>query len=473
MTLKGKKIAVLGTGEAGRSAARYLHSRGAIITCCDRLEPEDWEKDFRSWCEQNKIQAMGEDHLSETDISGFDLAVASPGIPPGSTMPALFKTHEIDIIGELALAASLWPGRLLGITGTNGKTTTTELTSHILTCSGISNIKAGNISPPLFELLPGSSKAETAVLEISSFQLEYFPQKWPRGLKCPRFSAAVLLNLAPDHLDRHGSMEEYARSKSRLFHFQKDRDVAVLGKGTENIMGNIPGTVFSLDLDRERKTGAFWDRERSLLKIDLPGRFEEEYDVSKWKPWGRHNMENLAAAVISARISGAEPEMIQKALATFRAPDYRLQKSAELKGITFINDSKATNISALVAALESIEGEITLIAGGRGKGEDFDMLASFLKKRNGSPKGGRLKNAILIGEEAQRLKEVLVPFVKECRLVSGKGGSDAMEQAVKMAASTARPGSTVLLSPACASFDMFKSYKERGRAFDQALSKLK
>ncbi len=471
MTLKGKKIAVLGIGEAGRATARYLHGKGAELTCLDRLNVHDWPSGFRRWCLENEIPAVSEDHLADMDISSFDLAVASPGIPPRSPMVSVFRRQNVEVLGELALAAALWNGTLIGITGTNGKTTTTSLTSHILTCSGISNVMAGNISPPFFDVLDKNARTKTAVLEISSFQLEYFPDTWPEWLRRPRFSAAVLLNLAPDHLDRHGSMEEYARCKARLLDFQGQGDLAILGPSLEEITGAIPCTRFCLDLDRNEPWGAFLHD--SVLSLSCPGVLKEAYDVTAWKHRGRHNMENLAASITCARMAGASANAVRRALSTFRFPAYRLQESGNFQGITFINDSKATNIAALVAALKALEGDVTLIAGGRGKGEDFGLLSAFLKGENGHGPSAGIKNAVLIGEEAPRLKKALEPFVDTCRTVSGPTGEDTMKMAVELALSLSRPGSTVILSPACASFDMFSDYKARGKAFDKAVRELK
>ncbi len=473
MALRGKKIAVLGVGEAGRSAARYLHRQGAELTCCDRKAPENWPEDFRLWCENNKIGVLWEKDLPETGTSGLDMAVVSPGIPPRSPMVRFFTEQKVEVMGELALAASLWPGTLIGITGTNGKTTTTELTSHILTVAGIPCVKAGNISPPLFDLLEDSAGTDMAVLEISSFQLEYFPEKWPAWLKRPHFHTAAVLNLAPDHLDRHGSMERYSLCKARIFRFQRGDDLAILGPGTEKIQGNLPGKRLFLSLDDAEKTGASWNPEMAELRVLCPGRFDQVFDLSGWKLYGRHNMENLAAAVMAALNSGAEPAAVQKAVETFSPPDYRLQKSATFNGITFVNDSKATNVAALIAALNAIEGDVTLIAGGRGKGEDLGALSCFLQKENGNRPAARIKNAILIGEEAPRLKETLAPFVEGCHILVGRDGAETIKKAVQTAVTVSPPGFTVLLSPACASFDMFSSYKERGKAFDMAVRELK
>ncbi len=472
MTPAGKKIAVLGIGEAGRSAAKWLHYNGAAVTCCDRLHLAAWPDAFRKWCEKEGVRIITEVDLHEKDVSDCDLAVVSPGIPPARKMVCLFKESRVPVIGELALAASFWKGPLVGITGTNGKTTTTALTAHLLTCAGVPNVKAGNISPPLFDLMARDQAGGTAVLEISSFQLEYFPELWPDWLEPPRFSAASFLNLAPDHLDRHGFVEEYGRCKARIFHFQQKDDWAIIGPGIDAVIDNPVSKRLFLRPEKQDDMGAFLDRENNILKLKWSHELTEHYDISNWQLNGRHNMENLAAALACSRISGAEVSAVRKGLEKFHGPRYRLQETGTRKGIRFVNDSKATNLAALIAAIESLKGDITLIAGGRGKGEDFSRLSDFIARRNGDIGDARLKNAVLIGEEGPGLKAVLQRVVQNCRIIEDTGGEQAMKRAVELAVSMSGPGCTVLLSPACASFDMFSSYRERGEVFDRVVREL-
>ena len=473
MTPAGKRIAVLGIGEAGRSAARWLHYNGAAVICCDRLHLDVWPDVFRKWCEKEGVRIFSEEDVYEKDISDCDLAVVSPGIPPYQRIVCRFRQTGVPVVGELALAASFWKGPLVGITGTNGKTTTTALTAHLLTSAGLPNVKAGNISPPLFDLMAENQAGKTAVLEISSFQLEYFPELWPDWLEPPRFPVASFLNLAPDHLDRHGHVEEYARCKARIFRFQEEDDWAIIGPGIDTVIDNPVSKRFFLRAEKKDDIAAFLNRGNNILKLKWSDELTEDYDISNWKLSGRHNIENLAAALASARISGAERSAVQQGLETFHAPRYRLQETGIRKGITFVNDSKATNLAALIAAIESIKGDITLIAGGMGKGENFSRLADFIANRNGDTGDAMLINALLIGEEGPGLKAVLQPVVKNCRVIEEAGGEEAMKRAVELAVSLSRPGFTVLLSPACASFDMFSSYRERGETFDKAVRELK
>ncbi len=473
MVLEGKKIAVLGVGEAGRAAARWLYGQGAEIFCCDCLRLEKWPPEFLSWCEGKRIPAVPEAVLSYEDIAGCDLAVVSPGIPFKAGLSRYFREKAVPVIGELALAASFWPGTMIGITGTNGKTTTTSLTSHILTCAGIPNVKAGNISPPLFDCLSQGQAVKVAVLEISSFQLEYFPNSWPHWLKRPRFSVAAILNVAPDHLDRHGSLAEYGRCKARLFNYQDKWDLAVIGPGLESDLCKVSAEKFFLHPKDKANPGMFLDKKRNILTIRLPDGRSDDYDLKKWRLKGSHNLENLAAAAASASRVGVGPDLIQNGLETFDVPGYRLQETCSRRGIVFVNDSKATNVAALIAALDALDGEVTLIAGGRGKGEDFRRLVDFLRQRNGNRPGVKLANTVLIGEEAHRIKEAIEPLVRECVVIEGSNGHKVMRQAVEHAVALSSTGSTVLLSPACASFDMFSSYKERGMVFDRIVRELK
>jgi len=472
MKLAGKKIAILGVGEAGRSAARWLNKWRTSLVCCDRLELNKWPAGFLDWCHREGIKTFPERDLPDSEITSCELAVASPGIPPSEKIVKRFIEKRIYLMGELALAASLWKGPIIGITGTNGKTTCTRLTSHILTNAGISNVVAGNISPPFFDCLDQNTKDCTAILEISSFQLEYFPDHWPDWLESPVFSAAVILNIAPDHLDRHGTMKEYSRCKGRLLDFQKDGTRAILGPGVKHLI-NRPGAGYlSIDLEEKTTAGAICNPRNDILEIRWPEGQTEPYDLSNWAPKGSHNIENLAASIICARILGAGQKYIQSAIETFRPPMHRLQPVREFKGITFINDSKATNAAALIAALKSIKGNVTLIAGGSGKDEDFTCLTNFLISNNGSGNRSVITGAILIGEEAPRLERVFKPLVKNCITLSGKDGTETMKKAVEAAESMSRPGSCVLLSPGCASFDMFSSYKERGLVFEKAVRRL-
>ncbi len=473
MTVAGKRIMILGIGEAGRSAARWLHGQGAQIACCDSLHPSKWPVEFCEWCDQEGIRTLDEDALYGESFSDCDLAVVSPGVPPRGKAVRYFVDENVPVIGELALAVSFCDGRLIGITGTNGKTTTTSLTAHILSCGQIPNVKAGNISPPLFDLLDKDSKDTVAVLEISSFQLEYFPTVWPEWLRRPQFSAAVFLNLMPDHLDRHKSVEEYGRCKARLFDFQSGADLAILGPGLKGLVGKIRAKVFSICPERGNRIGGYWNQRKDRLVMRFSDGHLEDYDLSSWKLKGEHNIHNLIAAAASARWVGASSEAVQEGLETFDPPRFRFEHTSTHDGLIFINDSKATNVAALIAALKALEGKVTLIAGGRGKGEDFSRLAEYLKGGNGTKKGARLENAILIGEEAHRLRNALEPLVRQCLIVTGKDGRETLRQAVELARSISEAGSTVLLSPACASFDMFSSYEERGMVFDRIVKGLK
>ncbi len=459
---KDRKIAVMGTGEAGASAARYLARKGARLYCIDDRPTKEWNHAFVAWCRQNEIQTLesGASCLEEI-VKGLDLLVVSPGVSPCHGLVLLARKKGVQVVGELFLAASLWKGPLIGITGTNGKTTTTLLTGHLLKSAEMDAVCAGNISPPLFDCFDENREETAAVLEISSFQLEYFLENPPLYIKRPLFRAAVCLNVAPDHLDRHGSMEDYARAKERLFSFQDENCFAVLGDGAESFEVKAR-KVFLRDI--------VLDESEETLTISFESK-RQTFDISGWKAEGEHNLKNLAASLVCARALGAQAPLLERGLSSFCIPGHRLERVGKLNGVNFINDSKATNTHAVVTGIKATCGKVVLIAGGRAKGEDFGQLARALfGLRNGD--GPKVKGLILIGEAAEELAGSLGPFFKDVAVVRGDSGQEIMDEAVAKALSMADEGESVVLSPACASFDLFSNYKERGEAFKKAFLKV-
>ncbi len=462
MDFKGKKIAIMGTGEAGASAARYLAGEGARLYCIDDRPTKEWDTAFVVWCRQNGIETLesGAPGLNEI-VKDMDLIVVSPGVSPSHGLILLARKKGVQVVGELFLAASLWKGPLIGITGTNGKTTTTLLTGHLLKSAGMDAVCAGNISPPLFDCFDKNREETCAVLEISSFQLEYFLEKPPFHIKRPLFKAAVCLNIAPDHLDRHGSMEDYARAKERLFSFQDTNCFAVLGDGAESFEVRAR-KVFLKDI--------VFDESERTLSISVEGK-RETFDLSVWKAEGEHNLKNLAASLVCARALGAKASLLERGLSSFCIPGHRLERVGILNGVNFINDSKATNVHAVVTGIKATCGRVVLIAGGRAKGEDFGQLARDLYAlENGD--GPRVKGLVLIGEAAEEMARSIGAFFKDFQVIKGDSGQEVMDEAVATAFSMAGEGESVMLSPACASFDLFSNYKERGEAFKEAFIKI-
>ncbi len=465
LSLKGKHIGILGLGKAGMSAARWLHGQGSTLTCFDDKPVDLLDEDFVLWCGERQIaiRSLAQKGLCES-FDEIDLLVVSPGIPKDHHLVKEATEEGVKTVGELYLAASFWEGPLIGITGTNGKTTTTLLTQHLLEGSGKRAIYGGNIYPPLFDLLHKDDGKTCAVLEISSFQLEYFPLDNVFDLKRPRFICAVCLNVAPDHLDRHKGMENYLKAKERLFSFQDEDCTAVLGIGAEEFKTVAP-PVFLKDVTVLKD---------KAMRLAIPSFHDTfTFDISGWGLLGHHNIQNLAAALVCSCAMGASVRKMEKALSTFRAPSHRLQEVAFEKGIRFIDDSKATNVHAVLKGLEAISGNVILIAGGRAKGEDFSHLAHGLKclgGRNGHKTN--IRSIFLIGEAAQEMSVPLGKLGKELRIVTGNDGQEVMERAVKQAVSVARSGDSIVLSPACASFDLYSSYKERGLSFQKAIKRV-
>ena len=465
-----KKVAVLGMGESGRAAARWLYGEGAVLACYDVMDEQHWDAGFLSWCRECGIRTVSGERPGMEAFSNCSLAVASPGIAPGSRIIREISAMGIPVIGELALAAGAWKGMLIGITGTNGKTTTTALVSHLLDSAGIPNVKAGNISPPLSAVMHKNDGRTVAVLEISSFQLEYFPVPWAGMARPPKFAAAILLNIAPDHLDRYADIDGYLRAKLRIFSFQEAGGWAIMDAGLLERVGQADSQLFLLGV-QQGGIGARWDMDSCVMELSWPEGRVETYSLSGWRLRGEHNLQNLSAAIAAARIAGANMQGISRGIESFTAPRHRLEHLMSKGPIELINDSKATNMAALIAALKALDGDITLIAGGRGKGEGMEELQRFLRSCQGNGTA-RVKRAVFIGEEGPRLMDAMKPFLKECRLVHGNDGHEVMKEAVRLAYSMSSPGSKVLLSPACASFDLFSSYRERGEVFMEAVKRL-
>ncbi len=515
---RGVKIAVIGMGASGMSMARFLHGQGASLVCYDQREPRSWEPEFFNWLKLHGGSAVSGRALA-SHSEGLHFAVISPGVPIQSEVVKDLAERGIPMVGDLALSASLWKGPLVAVTGTNGKTTTTLLTAHLLNRGGIRAEVAGNISPPLSQLaVEYEDENLVAVVETSSFQLEYFPAKaaWfldEYGIFPPEFDLAIWLNIAPDHLDRHSDLTDYARAKAHLLDFLSADGLAILdssvlpyihdkrvknrliwsfGPEGNHSKANIAGPSSMLDfgfasLAEEKGQGAG----RRSLEVTVQLRHgewaEESYDISQWSALGVHNLQNLAFAIAAARRMGASRDGIQEGVSSFKPPAHRLEMVAEANGIGFIDDSKATNAAAVKSAVNSLKRAVILIAGGSYKGEDFSVLDQVVYSPE---KGWGIRGAVLIGQEADRLRNVLeekgvrchtIPLSMRSDLfsVTGQDGMDdpgpgfhVMNRAVKEAVAMARPGELVLLSPACASFDLFSGYKQRAQAFRIAVDQI-
>ncbi|WP_267379597.1 MULTISPECIES: UDP-N-acetylmuramoyl-L-alanine--D-glutamate ligase [unclassified Sphingomonas] len=422
----GKRYAVLGLARSGAATVRALLAGGARVVAWDADETK----------RNAFLPATGDDLTIAPldDLAGFDALVVSPGVPLNThPLAAPARAAGVPVIGDIELfaqaRADLPAHRVVGITGTNGKSTTTALVHHMLQGTGVPSLMGGNIGLPILgedPLSPGG----VYVLELSSYQIDL-----TQSLDC---DVAVLLNVTPDHLDRYDGFDAYAASKARLFAMQAIGHAAVIG------IGDAPSAAIARSLD---------DRGAPVTKI-APGQC---MDQSRWPALqGPHNAQNALAAIAVARALGIAAAEIDRALASFTGLPHRMQTIAQRGGVAFVDDSKATNPESTAPALGAF-GRIHWIVGGRPKGDDLDACAPFF---------GNVAAAYTIGEAAARFAEILrgqVPVVEQAGTV---------EAAVRDAAAAARPGDTVLLSPACASFDQFRDYEARAAAFRTAVEGL-
>ncbi|MGQ9745044.1 MAG: UDP-N-acetylmuramoyl-L-alanine--D-glutamate ligase [Dissulfurimicrobium sp.] len=465
--IRDKKITVVGIGASGRAAARWAVSMGACVTLSDLKTIEDWPRDLIDWAKAHNVTIEAGKNDLQTYISS-DMLIVSPGIPLDIPAIKAARNAGVPVEGELALAAALWQGPMIAITGTNGKTTTTMLVGEMLANAGLAHVVAGNIGTPLLSYILDGKGIETAILEISSFQIDSFqPCKFLSGL--PRFNTAAILNLAPDHLDRYKDFRTYRQSKARLLDLQTDSDWAILNSDDPNVAslkdrGSARRLFFGFC--NHGLEGAVIEPDKGGIRLKWPIFFEnggeEFYATSGWRLKGRHNLENLAAAILIARIAGATPKAIHDTIITFKAPSHRIEWIATKDGIDYYDDSKGTNVRSVLRAIESMDRPVILIAGGRGKGEDYSPLKDYASS-------GRIKTFILMGEEACAIKDAIGRDAHVIMVSETNDGRLAMKEAVRLACLNAASGDAVLLSPACASFDMFTDYRERGRVFKETV----
>ncbi|MFZ0745087.1 MAG: UDP-N-acetylmuramoyl-L-alanine--D-glutamate ligase [Terracidiphilus sp.] len=448
MELKGKKVLVVGLGKSGLAAALFLRRRGAQVTVSDVRSAEALAKDIPALLEEGiMVEAGGHGLLT---FRRQDLIVVSPGVPLDTPELAQVKSFGLPVIGELELAARFLKGKSIAITGSNGKTTTTSLLREILEQAGFRTLVGGNIGVPVVALIDESTDDTWSVLEVSSFQLESTAQFHP--------NIAVILNITPDHLDRHGTFENYALAKERIFASQTAQDFAVLNADNARASAAAPRSaaqVYWFSMERPVEMGA-WVEDGSILyrpSKDAPP--EKIMPLSGIQLKGEHNVENVLAAVCAARLAGAPAEPVRRAIENFKAVEHRLEYVATLNGVEFYNDSKATNVDATAKAIAAFSTGIHLILGGKDKNSDYTQLADLLR--------ARVRAVYTIGSAAAKIESHL-------RGVVPLQSCETLEKAVSAAASAAHPGEVVLLAPACSSFDQFESYEHRGRVFKELVN---
>ena len=448
MELKGKKVLVVGLGKSGLAAALFLRRCGAQVTVSDVRSAEALAKDIPALLEEGiMVEAGGHGLLT---FRRQDLIVVSPGVPLNTPELAQVKSFGLPVIGELELAARFLKGKILAITGSNGKTTTTTLVGEILLKAGLTALVGGNIGVPVIALIDESTDDTWSVLEVSSFQLESTVQFHPK--------IAVILNITPDHLDRHGSFENYARAKERIFAAQDEHDYVVLNADNARAAeaaSRAKAQVYLFSIEHEVERGAWLDDGFVVYRAGKDEHIERVVPLTGIPLKGAHNVENVLAAVCASRLAGASAESIREAVQNFQAVEHRLEFVATVNGVDFYNDSKATNVDATMKAVASFQSGIHLIMGGKDKGSDYTQLAQLLR--------ARVRAVYTIGSAAAKIESQLRGMVS---ILS----CETLDNAVSAAASAAHPGDVVLLAPACSSFDQFESYEHRGRVFKELVA---
>ena len=448
MELNNKRVLVVGLGKSGVASALFLRSRGAQVTVSDSKPQEQLSEEIPILLDHGIIIETG--GHGERTFHGQDLIVVSPGVPADS--PPLVQARALGepVIGEIELAAQFLPKNIVAITGSNGKTTTTTLTGEIITAGGYPTRVGGNIGTPAISLVATARPDSVVVLEVSSFQLE--------TIQTFRARVAVVLNVTPDHLDRHRTFETYVDAKARIFENQQADDFAVLNADDPVCVALAARTraqVFWFSRKREVKQGA-WVSDGRVLFRDSAGQ-SEILLVSEIPLKGAHNLENVLAAVCAGKLSGCNYTAIRAAVRNFKAVEHRLEYVATVRGVEYYNDSKATNVDATIKALESFPTNIHLILGGKDKGSDYTVLNDLLRQR--------VKCVYTIGAAAEKIESQ----VKDAAEIVH---AESLDSAVQRASASAQPGDIVLLAPACASFDQFRNYEQRGKVFKALVQRL-
>ncbi|MFZ0539264.1 MAG: UDP-N-acetylmuramoyl-L-alanine--D-glutamate ligase [Candidatus Sulfotelmatobacter sp.] len=449
MDLKDKRVLVVGLGKSGVASALFLKAHGARVTVSDTKSGDDLRNEIPTLLDHGITVETG--GHGERTFRGQDLIVVSPGVPVDAPPLAQARSLGERVIGEIELAAQFLPGPIVAITGSNGKTTTTTLTGEILAAAGVPTLVGGNIGTPAISLAERAKPESVIVLEVSSFQLETIQSFHPK--------VAVVLNVTPDHLDRHGTLEAYVNAKARIFENQTSEDFAVLNADAPTCVamaGRTRAQVFWFSRQREVKQGA-WVRDGAIVFRDGSGPESEETAqreimlTSEIPLKGAHNLENVLAAVSAGMLMGCAPDKIRQAVRDFKAVEHRLEYVATIRGVDYYNDSKATNVDATIKALESFPANIHLILGGKDKGSDYSVLNDLLRHR--------VKRVYTIGAAAEKIESQ----VKNVEVVH----AETLENALRKANASAVLGDVVLLAPACASFDQFKNYEQRGQVFKE------
>ncbi len=447
-TFEGKRVLVVGLGRSGTAVAILCAARGANVTVTDKRTADVLAPALAELPRNIQIEIGG--HEAKTFLAA-DLIVLSPGVPEIPALQAA-RAAGVAVTGEMEVASSFIDAAVLAITGTNGKSTTTTLAGAVMRASGRPTFMGGNLGDPLALAVgtPAGDAGGTCVVEVSSFQLETTKTFHPR--------VAVLLNITPDHLDRYVDLDDYARTKARIFAAQTTSDFAVVNVDDPLVMRHTEGVRarrLGFSLEQRLSEGAWLDGED--LVVRLPGARAEAYPTAVPALVGRHNQANALAALLAARLTGATYPEALRALGEFQPLAHRMELVANAAGVMFYDDSKGTNVGAVVAALDGFPRKVVLIAGGRDKGGDYAPLARAMASVG--------RGAVLIGEAADKIELAFRGVVPVVRAAT-------MEDAVAEAARLAISGDAVVLSPACSSFDMFRDYAHRAQVFRDAVERI-
>ena len=452
MQTEGRKALVLGAGKSGVASAKFLAERKAVVALHDRKPVEEWSEAARSLKETRNVGLIGGE-LPSWLLDQIDLVVISPGVPT-NTIPARYVDRKDgEVIGEVELAYRFMKGRIVGITGSNGKTTTTTLIGELLKNAGIVTQVGGNIGTPLLSLAESSTDDRWTVVELSSFQLETTKDFHP--------NVALCLNVTPNHLDRYDSFMDYAAAKHRIFMNQTAADGAVLNADDEitaSWASGLKANVTLFSAKRELDEGLFLRGRELVCRASGKERLLTTRDEIFLR--GLHNVENVLAAFAAGLACGADPASMRETVANFKGVEHRIEYVDTIDGVAFYNDSKATSVDATVKALEAMsegEGKTVLILGGRGKNAPYAPLVPLIEKS--------VRGVVVIGEDAENIQSQLAGTTEIAR-------GDSLQNAVELGLGFAEKGDVVLLAPACASFDMFKSFEERGTVFKEAVTSI-
>src|SRR5437588_3951426 len=449
MELNGKRVLVVGLGRSGVASALFVKSRGAVVTVSDAKSEDQLREEIPALLDQGIAVETG--GHGERTFQNQDLSVVRPGVPVDAEPIMQARALGQNVIGEIELAAEFLQGEIVAITGSNGKTTTTTLTGEILASGGLKTLVGGNIGTPAISLVDQATPESVTVLEVSSFQLETVRTFHP--------NIAVVLNVTPDHLDRHRTLSAYVDAKARIFENQQPDDFAVLNADDPTCVelgGRTRAHVFWFSRKKEVETGAYVGNGRIMFRRN--GAKVEVIPVNEIPLKGAHNLENVLAAICCGALLGCDAGKIRAAVRNFKAVEHRLEYVTTIRGVEYYNDSKATNVDATIKALESFPAGVHLILGGKDKGSDYTVLNELLRQR--------VRRVYTSGTAAEKIRSQ----IKDAAEVVAAGSLDS---AVKQAAASAQSGEVVLLAPACASFDQFQNYEHRGRVFKELVRGLK